>query len=134
LYYGTCGFTEHMRGVSYSRPEGLYYWGYYVGMNAPWVVVPSCEFPLSLFLSLWLFRCVVSCWGKNGGRLWMQWNRADVESSADLEERGGDSTGFCRCGCGCGREGRTGEEEHVRRRGGMLSELGVIYGGGLAVF
>ncbi len=40
LYYGTCGFAEHMRGLSYSRPEVVYYWGYYVGMNAPWVVVP----------------------------------------------------------------------------------------------
>ncbi|KAK4106433.1 Emopamil-binding protein [Parathielavia hyrcaniae] len=40
LYYGTCGFAEHMRGLSYSRPEPVYYWGYYVGMNAPWVVVP----------------------------------------------------------------------------------------------
>jgi cholestenol delta-isomerase len=43
LYYGTCGFAEHMRGLSYSRPETLYYWGYYVGMNAPWVVVPCGE-------------------------------------------------------------------------------------------
>ncbi|KAL2156221.1 hypothetical protein VTH82DRAFT_966 [Thermothelomyces myriococcoides] len=40
LYYGTCGFAERMRGVSYSRPEPLYYWGYYAGMNAPWAVVP----------------------------------------------------------------------------------------------
>lgn len=43
LYYGTCGFAEHMRGMSYSRPEALYYWGYYAGMNAPWAVVPSRE-------------------------------------------------------------------------------------------
>jgi cholestenol delta-isomerase len=43
LYYGTCGFAEHMRGLSYSRPEVVYYWGYYVGMNAPWVVVPCGE-------------------------------------------------------------------------------------------
>jgi cholestenol delta-isomerase len=49
LYYGTCGFAEHMGGVSYSRPEALYYWGYYVGMNAPWAVVPCCEF---FFISL----------------------------------------------------------------------------------
>ncbi|KAK4115337.1 Emopamil-binding protein [Canariomyces notabilis] len=40
LYYGTCGFAEHMRGLSYSRPEPLYYWGYFAGMNAPWAVVP----------------------------------------------------------------------------------------------
>lgn len=44
LYYGTNYFAEHMRGISYSRPETLYYWVYYVGMNAPWAVVPSCEF------------------------------------------------------------------------------------------
>ncbi|KXX79538.1 hypothetical protein MMYC01_203117 [Madurella mycetomatis] len=41
LYYGTCGFAEHMRGLSFSRPEWLYYWGYYAGMNAPWAVVPG---------------------------------------------------------------------------------------------
>ncbi|EAQ91049.1 hypothetical protein CHGG_02984 [Chaetomium globosum CBS 148.51] len=41
LYYGTCGFAEHMRGLSYSRPEVMYYWVYYAGMNAPWAVVPG---------------------------------------------------------------------------------------------
>ncbi|KAL2124414.1 hypothetical protein VTJ04DRAFT_779 [Mycothermus thermophilus] len=40
LYYGTCGFAEHIRGEVYSRPEFLYYWVYYAGMNAPWGVVP----------------------------------------------------------------------------------------------
>ncbi|KAK0630788.1 Emopamil-binding protein [Bombardia bombarda] len=40
LYYGTCHFEEKYRGVSYSRPEFLYFWVYYVGFNAPWVVVP----------------------------------------------------------------------------------------------
>lgn len=29
--------------TSYSRPEPLYYWVYYVGFNAPWAVVPLCE-------------------------------------------------------------------------------------------
>ena len=47
LYYGTCGFAEHMSGLSYSRPEAVYYWGYYVGMNAPWVVVPCGMFSRS---------------------------------------------------------------------------------------
>ncbi|KAK3333826.1 Emopamil binding protein-domain-containing protein [Cercophora scortea] len=41
LYYGTCYFEETFRGVSYSRPEFLYFWVYYVGFNAPWVVVPA---------------------------------------------------------------------------------------------
>ncbi|AEO69193.1 uncharacterized protein THITE_2146203 [Thermothielavioides terrestris NRRL 8126] len=41
LYYGTCALAERLRGATYSRPEVVYYWGYYVGMNAPWVVVPA---------------------------------------------------------------------------------------------
>ncbi|KAH6624788.1 Emopamil-binding protein [Chaetomium sp. MPI-SDFR-AT-0129] len=40
LYYGTCGLAERLRGTVFSRPEMLYYWGYYAGMNAPWAVVP----------------------------------------------------------------------------------------------
>jgi len=40
LYYATC-YVEHLyHGVSYSRPEVLYFWVYYVGFNAPWVAVP----------------------------------------------------------------------------------------------
>jgi hypothetical protein len=27
-------------GTSYSRPEFLYFWVYYVGFNAPWAIVP----------------------------------------------------------------------------------------------
>ncbi|KAJ4385317.1 hypothetical protein N0V85_008139 [Neurospora sp. IMI 360204] len=41
LYFGTCFFQEKFRGISYSRPETLYYWVYYAGMNAPWVIVPA---------------------------------------------------------------------------------------------
>ncbi len=41
LYYGTCYADYVYRGVSYSRPEPLYFWGYYVGMNSPWAVVPA---------------------------------------------------------------------------------------------
>lgn len=65
LYYGTCGLAEHMRGISYSRPEAQYYWVYYAGMNAPWAVVPGCEsppFPLSLSLA-----GVSLFWGVFGG-------------------------------------------------------------------
>jgi cholestenol delta-isomerase len=65
LYYGTCGFAEHMRGISYSRPEALYYWGYYVGMNAPWAVVPSCEsLRVRAFVGgeLWLTGAAVLLW------------------------------------------------------------------------
>ncbi|KAK0736978.1 Emopamil binding protein-domain-containing protein [Apiosordaria backusii] len=40
LYYGTCHYIEKYQGLQYSRPEWVYYWGYYAGMNAPWAVVP----------------------------------------------------------------------------------------------
>ncbi|KUI60758.1 3-beta-hydroxysteroid-Delta(8),Delta(7)-isomerase [Cytospora mali] len=41
LYYSTCYINERYRGLVYSRPEPLYYWVYYFGFNAPWVVVPA---------------------------------------------------------------------------------------------
>lgn len=41
LYYGTCFFEYHYKGISHSRPEFLYYWVYYLGLNAAWVVVPA---------------------------------------------------------------------------------------------
>ena len=30
----------------YSRPEAVYFWGYFVGLNAVWIVVPAGEFVL----------------------------------------------------------------------------------------
>jgi cholestenol delta-isomerase len=41
LYYGTCFFEYRYMGISHSRPEFLYYWVYYLGLNAAWVVVPA---------------------------------------------------------------------------------------------
>ncbi|KAB5570286.1 cholestenol delta-isomerase-like protein [Coniochaeta sp. 2T2.1] len=41
LYYGTCFFEHHHKGISHSRPEFLYYWVYYLGLNAAWFVVPA---------------------------------------------------------------------------------------------
>jgi cholestenol delta-isomerase len=40
LYYATSLFDEHLLGLSYSRPEAAYYWGYFVFMNAFWIVIP----------------------------------------------------------------------------------------------
>ncbi|RYP17502.1 hypothetical protein DL765_004466 [Monosporascus sp. GIB2] len=40
LYYATSLCELHYAGRSHSRPEPLYFWGYYVGFNLPWVVVP----------------------------------------------------------------------------------------------
>lgn len=44
LYYLTNWVEGRMSGVVYSRPEVLYYWIYYVGFNAPWVIVPAGMF------------------------------------------------------------------------------------------
>lgn len=44
LYFMTNIMDEWYRGISYSRPEPLYYWGYFVGMNLIWIIIPTCEF------------------------------------------------------------------------------------------
>ncbi|KAL5430872.1 hypothetical protein PMIN07_009771 [Paraphaeosphaeria minitans] len=41
LYYATSLFDEGMLGLTYSRPEAAYYWGYFVLMNAFWLVIPA---------------------------------------------------------------------------------------------
>ncbi|KAL4445423.1 hypothetical protein ABPG77_011248 [Micractinium sp. CCAP 211/92] len=46
LYYGTC----YLEGFIHSRPEALYFWFYFVFVNAIWIVVPFC--------------CVAHAWGK----------------------------------------------------------------------
>ncbi|RKU42267.1 hypothetical protein DL546_005059 [Coniochaeta pulveracea] len=51
LYFGTCFYETHFRGINHSRPETLYYWGYFVGMNFPWVVVPSFLLKQSVVVS-----------------------------------------------------------------------------------
>jgi len=40
LYYATSLFDHYLLGISYSRPEACYYWGYYVLMNFFWIVIP----------------------------------------------------------------------------------------------
>jgi hypothetical protein len=32
-----------MDDASFSRPEPLYFWGYFVFLNMMWIVIPSCE-------------------------------------------------------------------------------------------
>ncbi|KAK4450202.1 EBDP4, emopamil-binding protein [Podospora aff. communis PSN243] len=51
LYYATSLFDDYLLGNIYSRPEPYYYYGYFVFMNAFWIVIPSCEqMPLALEL------------------------------------------------------------------------------------
>jgi cholestenol delta-isomerase len=40
LYYATSMFDHYILGLSYSRPEAYYFWGYFVFMNAFWIVIP----------------------------------------------------------------------------------------------
>lgn len=43
LYYLTNFIEYRFHGTSYSRPEFLYFWVYYIGFNTPWAVVPFGE-------------------------------------------------------------------------------------------
>ncbi len=50
LLYYTTNYMEYAHsGISYSRPEFMYYWGYYIGINAFWVFIPGCKFDLGRF-------------------------------------------------------------------------------------
>lgn len=43
IHFWSCALyfvTEAKRGHTDCRPEALYWWGYFVGMNLPWLVVP----------------------------------------------------------------------------------------------
>ncbi len=40
VYYAT-GLVGLSKGVSYSRPEPLYFWVYFVAFNAPWIIIPA---------------------------------------------------------------------------------------------
>ncbi|KAI0554203.1 3-beta-hydroxysteroid-Delta(8),Delta(7)-isomerase [Xylaria curta] len=42
LYYATCTFDYVNLGIEYSRPDPAYFWGYYVFLNAFWIVIPIC--------------------------------------------------------------------------------------------
>lgn len=44
LYYATSFLDHHLRGVNHCRLEPYYFWVYYVGMNAVWIVVPGGKF------------------------------------------------------------------------------------------
>ncbi|KAL4779446.1 Emopamil-binding protein [Aspergillus varians] len=40
LYYATCAFEYFVYGLEFSRPEGYYFFGYFVFLNAFWIVIP----------------------------------------------------------------------------------------------
>lgn len=59
LYYMTCLAQDKFNGVAYSRPEAQYFWVYYVGFNAPWVVVPAgeCQAMSAISRKTWVCAC-----------------------------------------------------------------------------
>ncbi|KAJ2900242.1 emopamil binding protein [Zalerion maritima] len=40
LYYLTCWFDHSVREIVYCRPENFYFWGYFILLNAFWIVIP----------------------------------------------------------------------------------------------
>ncbi|KAF2102199.1 emopamil binding protein [Rhizodiscina lignyota] len=41
LYFATVLVEHAEKSVEYSRPEALYFWGYFMGMNAFWIIIPA---------------------------------------------------------------------------------------------
>lgn len=58
LYYATSMFDHYYNEVTYSRPEFLYFWGYYFFMNFIWMVIPGSRFAF-LFKGARLTLCAV---------------------------------------------------------------------------
>lgn len=44
LYYATSLFDFYILGLEYSRPEPAIFWGYFVLMNAFWIVFPGSKY------------------------------------------------------------------------------------------
>jgi cholestenol delta-isomerase len=40
LYYGTVYYDAVQHGGVFCRPEGYYFWAYFMQMNAFWIVIP----------------------------------------------------------------------------------------------
>ena len=44
LYYATSMFDLYYKNIVWSRPEALYFWGYYFFVNFIWIMIPGCRF------------------------------------------------------------------------------------------
>lgn len=67
LYYATCMFELAVMGTEYSRPESAYFWGYYVFLNAFWIVIPLCLLVQSARKTARAFAAVKKYESKQGG-------------------------------------------------------------------
>ena len=50
LYFLTTLFDGAYAGTTYCRPEPFYFWVYFVGMNAVWLVIPGCMYLCGVLL------------------------------------------------------------------------------------
>ncbi len=50
LYYATSVFDLYYNGLAYSRPERVYFYGYFILLNFIWIVVPGGKYRLSTCL------------------------------------------------------------------------------------
>lgn len=58
LYYATSMFDHYYKEVTYSRPEFLYFWGYYFFMNFIWMVFPGSKYPRDLVDGVRVLRLI----------------------------------------------------------------------------
>ncbi|RFU30480.1 hypothetical protein B7463_g5845, partial [Scytalidium lignicola] len=71
LYYATSMFDHFYHGLTYSRPEFLYFWGYYFFMNFIWMVFPGMLLYSSVATSARAFKAfnTAPVLQKDGGAL-----------------------------------------------------------------
>lgn len=43
LYLATSLYDDYILDKQYYRPESFYFWAYFVGMNAIWLVIPASK-------------------------------------------------------------------------------------------
>jgi len=60
LYFATSMFDHYHKGVTYSRPEMFYFWGYYFFMNFIWIVIPTLLIASSMNWTARAFRALDS--------------------------------------------------------------------------
>lgn len=61
LYFATSTIDYYGRGINHCRPESYYFWGYYVGLNAIWIIVPAgISFIRTVYACTDLSRTIVS--------------------------------------------------------------------------
>ena len=80
LYYMTCAFEELVHGIVLSRPEYVYYYGYYLTCNAFWFFIPSWL----IYQNVWEISNAVE---STKTTVRVETNHADLEDKIDSMPR-----------------------------------------------